>query len=350
MRSDVDLRLLLTSLRRLALTPYFDHHVLEYSNHLCRVIDFALKANPAVPEPALRRLASIVWTAHKYLSGSISREAPYEVQYCLELALKDWAKKQCIITTGLLDGPYEYHFYQLDPWHQVRVLFPNFDAQGFDRSLVLVGLPRLYQHKPIFCIPLYHELGHFVDRHWGVTNLIAIWTVSGVGLTRGISLSQPHWAEHFADLFAACYVGSASVGVLETIAPHNPASVTHPATVDRMSLVKNFLNGIPDLRIDVVRSALNMLTAPPLVLKYVAPNISTVFDDLRPAHITSPEELHGLFDAAWAYFSTSAANPISIWTGRDLDIEDLEKIVNDLTEKSIRNYSIRELWSVHAHP
>jgi hypothetical protein len=350
LRAEIDLYLLRTSLRNLALTPYFSTHVLSYSDHLCRVIDYALTVNPTPPETSLRRLSHFIWQAHQYLAGSISKEAPYEVQFCLERALTEWAKKPCIITTGLLDAELNYHFNAFDPWAEVRALFPHFDTQGFDRVLVLIGLPRLYRHKPLFCIPLYHELGHFVDRHWGITPFIHLRSVQNNGSYLGISLSPPHWAEHFADLFAACYVGQSSTGLLQALGPNNQANATHPATADRIDLVQKFISGAQDPRLDVIRNVLQQISAPALKVRHKVPDLADSYDDLRPLTIDSEEYLHGLFEASWNYFSACEVKPDSPWTSRPLDLAELEKVVNDLTEKSIRNFSVKKMWSVNATP
>jgi hypothetical protein len=344
LRADVNLRLLQSSLTSLAATPYFSREVLRFSDYLCGVIEHALSRVPPTPDPTLRSLASFIWFAHQYLSGSISRESPYEIQFCLEAALKEWAKKECIITTALLDRPYDFHFLPADPWQDIRALFPNFDTANFDPVLVLMGLPRLYKHKPVFCIPLYHELGHFVDRHWGVTNFVLLRTLTGA-LGSPVRLTAKHWAEHFSDLFAACYVGFSSVDCLKMISPNDPASPTHPATADRFALVKAFLAGESDPRIEAIQSSLKVLGAPPLAIRFIQPNIDDSFDDLRPGRLNSISELHGLFESAWAYFLRVAGLPVAPWSGRPTKIDELERIVNDLTEKTIRNFAVQRMWT-----
>lgn len=348
MRPDVDLALLRASLRSLSLTPYFNKDVLRYSNQLSRVIDYALDLGPLVPEPILRSLAELVWIGHQYLSGSTSKEAPYEVQFCLERALNDWAKKKCIITTGLTGRPFDYHFFNLDPWQQIRAMFPGFNIQLFDAGLILIGVPRLYRHKPVFCIPLYHELGHFIDLHWGVSNLTVLRSLQAPGSVPNLSL--PHWAEHFADLFSACYVGPAGTGVLTMIADHHPSSTTHPATRDRSELVRKFLAGEYDPRLEALQQSLKLLSAPALVTRYTSTSLIDAFSDLRPVSILNEPQLHGMFADAWDYFVQSSSSQTSIWTGRPTDVEEVQRIVNDLAEKSIRNYSIKTLWDANATP
>jgi hypothetical protein len=291
-----------------------------------------------------------VWQAYQYLAGSISSEAPYEVQYCLEAALREWAKKDCLITTGFTYGPLAYHFNGLDPWKEVKALVPSFSAQHFDRVLVLIGVPRLYRHKPIFCIPLFHELGHFVDRHVGVVAYIRLNALQQGGSFNQVTLPPLHWAEHFADLFAACYVGRSSTGLLEAVVPNAPANQTHPASKDRIDLVEKFVNGISDPRLTAFEIALKNLGAPALKIRHTVPNLTSAYNDVRPVDIKSAAELHGLFDAAWSYFSVNESKPVSPMTNVAMSVEQFERTVNDLTEKSIRNYSTKEMWKAHAAP
>lgn len=342
MHPSVDLRLVLTSLRQLSATPYFNPRVREYSNNLCRAIVFALSADPGPPPPTLRALAQAVWLGHAYLSGSISREAPYEVQFCLSRALEPWAKKECLMTTALRQGQHDFHFYDADPWLLIQRTMPGFDTCGFDPTLVLIGLPRLYRHKPIFSIPLYHELGHFVDRHWGITALTALLAAQRDSLA---AIPQSHWGEYFADIFAAMYVGDACVKVLQMIAPDHVPSSSHPATKDRTGMVESFLNNRPDDRLSALQASLQSLGAPLLQIRFEIPNINAEFDDLRPYALNSDRQLHGLLRAAWGYFERSLSGGVSTWPPQYVRPEDRERIINDLTEKSIRNYAIRRMWS-----
>ena len=219
MRPRVDLRLISGSLQQLSATPYFDARLHQYSESLRAAIDFALKSNPPLPDASLSILTRVVWRAHQYLAGSISREAPYEVKLCLSKALADWIQKECLITTALVDEPHGFHFLRADPWSILKSVVPSFPVGAFDPILVLIGVPRLYKHKPLFCIPLYHELGHFIDQHYGVSDFVVL--NNSPPLNFPSQSWQSHWAEHFADLFAACYVGMASVQVLEALAPNH---------------------------------------------------------------------------------------------------------------------------------
>ncbi|TIX42704.1 MAG: hypothetical protein E5V40_05905 [Mesorhizobium sp.] len=78
--------------------------------------------------------------------------------------------------------------------------------------------------------------------------------------------------------------------------------------------------------LDMFQEALSKLGLPPLRQRFKVPSIESAFDDIRPHVVEEAAELHGLMAAGWSYLGKI-------------------RIVNDLTEKSIRNHSIRHLWS-----
>lgn len=330
----------------MSIAPYFSQDVLEYNQNLCRAIEYALNQIPHLNDVLFRRLANIVWIAHQYLSGSVFREAPFEVQYCINMALNDWKKKPTIITTALMDEPFGYHFRGLDPWAEIKAILPNFDAQAFDRELALIGLPRLYRHKPLFCTPLYHELGHFVDKHWGITNMTKLLLPQFIGRNTHLTqINTHHWAEYFADLFAASYIGRSSVSALQIINPNSPESRTHPSNSARMLLVDEFLAGQKNPIIDSIKETLSKLGAPPLTVRYTAPDIRNDYDNLCPYVIESDKHMHGIFESANDYFLSRIQQSTCPWTNKETNLENLEKVINDLTEKSIRSYSIKKYWN-----
>ena len=233
-----------------------------------------------------------------------------------------------------------------DPWAFITTAITGFDSGGFNPLLVLVGVPRLYVHKPLYSIPLYHELGHFVDMTIGVTRLSLLISPPSSG---NVGAEQLHRQEFFADLFAACYVGRSSVAALEIIAPNAPPALTHPATQDRVRLVEDFLGGNAHATIQLFQNCLRTLTAPRLALSHTPPDLNASLDDIRPYVIKSEDELHGIFESGWNYLNAALDHRTPPWSAA-LPDADVERIINDLIEKSIRNHSIVERWSNGTSP
>ena len=259
------------------------------------------------------------------------------MEYCLKAILPHWVKRESLITTAITAGQ-DFHFLPADPWAFIKKTITGFDTGGFDPLLVLIGVPRLYAHKPLYCTPLYHELGHFVDMTLGVTRLSLL-----IDRPAHVALIA-HRHEHFADLFAACYVGRASVAPLKTIAPNAPASPTHPSTNDRVAVVEDFLKGNPSQIFQLFQQCVSNLNAPALTVMHDAPDLRTPLDDIRPYVIQSERELHGIFESGWNYLADALDQHVPAWS-TSLPDADIERIINDLIEKSIRNHSILERWS-----
>jgi len=158
-------------------------------------------------------------------------------------------------------------------------------------------------------------------------------------------IERNHRKEYFCDLFGATYAGNASVEALQTIAPSAPASDTHPATADRVRSVDEFLSGRTTPLIDVFQQALAQQQKPPLCVRFRLPTLSTCFDDLRPYQVADEQEIHGALGAAWDYLASCLDHRRAPWiSGATADAE-IERVANDLTEKTLRNASIRERWS-----
>jgi hypothetical protein len=337
LRPEIDLLLIRDSLKRLNETTYFSASLHEFTNKLIDAIAHVLSNLAAYPPDLIRAFAAQMSIAQRYLEGSTTKDAPYELEFCLKSLLPRWVKRNSLITTALTSGK-DFHFFPTDPWGFITTTITGFDVNGYNPLLVLIGVPRLYVHKPLYSIPLYHELGHFVDLANSVTKLSLLLSPATY------VFDEAHRMEHFADLFAASYVGRSSVGVLETIAPGAPISRTHPATSDRVALVETFLAGKPHPIIELFQKSLKNLGLPLLSLNFDLPIILNDFNDIRPYVIQSDSQLHGLFDAGWNYLNDVLDKRSAEWS-TTLPDDEIERIVNDLVEKTIRNKSIRERWN-----
>jgi len=299
-----------------------------------------LQAQMDVLAPELTRALTMqVWSASRYLAGSVSREIPYEVVYGLDLALSDWlaSPPKYIVTTAFLAEP-NYHFEGVP--EQFYVLASSALGVNFEHRVVQVALPQLYKHLPLNNAVLYHELGHFIDEQFAVSKLMAM-----LETPQGQRISDStlnHSAEYFADLFAACYVGDAVSVMIESLAPNVGASSSHPATVDRGQVVRDFLSGCPHSRVTLCNAALAVLNLPQLGKRFSEPDISGCFDNVRPYQLQSRAEVHGLLLTGQQYLTQRLSDLTGLWT--TVSEGDAIRMINDLVEKSLRNWMILERW------
>src|SRR5262245_3912385 len=150
-------------------------------------------------------------------------------------------------------------------------------------------MPRLYRHHPLRCVPLYHELGHFIDLRYGVvTRALLLKPVDqNPALTASIpsewasSLARAeleyvvanHLREFFSDLFGASYCGSAYREFMNEVFPDAGASPTHPAMKDRLDILNAFVADQPHPIIEALSVALSALVLPSLVKRFQSPNV-----------------------------------------------------------------------------
>jgi len=328
-----NLNILKQQLLELSRTPYFSASLDKYVRSLIDIVDILLTHFDKIPIQASRNIIEHLWIATRFLIGSTTKQIPYEIVYCLKSALSNWNTRKCLITTALLD---ELNFFFLinDPTKIIK-LFLGIDLS---EGLIQIALPRLYRHKPLYTVPLYHELGHFIDQEFNITK---------IALLQHEELrkkhTQPHLAEFFADLFSSCYTGFANRTFLSEIAPDNPDSQTHPSTKSRLALMQSFLSREDTEITNCLNKTLSNLTLPNLTIKHTTPDIFSDFSNIRPYDIRSAEELHGIMAAGWNFLINIQKKPAKSWQNFTDEFE-TERIVNDLVEKSIRNYMIKQKW------
>lgn len=339
MHPRTDLALLYESLSQLSTTPYFNRALERQVIALAGLIDHVLKQSPPYDDKIIRDVVDKVWTTHRYLQGSTTKESPYEIEYCLRSAISDWLPGEHLLTTALTEER-DFHLNYGDPWDYVATTITGF-TQIPDSRLIFVGVPRLYKYLPLFCSALFHELGHFVDLTYGLTQAtMLLYPAPKPSLQEVL---EQHRREYFADIFAASYVGRAISESLMSISPSAKMSFSHPATDTRLQFIETFLTGEAHEEIDMWRDVLSRLQLPSLVPRFELPEIQPAFDDIRPVSINGNAELFGLFPAGWSYMTNAVHGSGPEWVRGASPIE-VVRIVNDLTEKSIRNASIRKLW------
>lgn len=315
----------------LSRTPHFNSSQDAYLQRLIEVIGRVVTDYETLPHDVSRQILIIVWRATKYLNGNTLNETPYEVVYSLSRALKDWTTAPSAITTALLED-LQYHFDPLDPAHVIRLVVDSV----FDVELIQIALPKLYRHRPIYNVALYHELGHYLDKRFQIVSMSLL-------LRPQTDKSDPLYRrEFFSDLIAASYTGRAIIRLLEHIAPDATDDKEHPATSRRIRNIEDFLAGKSNEYIDIYQSALAGLSLAPLTVRYATPDVARCFDNMRPYAIKSEKELHGILDAGWEYLARAHQKDHSPW--KELEEHEIDRIINDLIEKSVRNWMITEKW------
>ncbi len=304
---------------------------------------------------------NFIFTSLEFLKDSTLNSIPFEVVSCLNLAMADWIdEKEYIIVTSLNNNINSFSY---DP----TLALQDFLYQSiltdygitFEKKLVQINLPLILSKDYFSSVVLYHELGHFVDLKLVISQKIALHIATLPGTEKNKLLSfipfvnqinllnygilMPHIAEYFCDLFASQYIGFTSNHYLKYLTKNsNNTSQTHPSTISRIIMVEDFINGRTNYLLDII-SKFTKDNGKELKIRYNEIN-SDDFYKFLPLDITSPTELHGIFNYGWNVYLDEWNKFETLSNISGLTSNQTYKIVNNLMEKSIGNYFINEDW------
>lgn len=288
----------------------------------------------------------------EFLEDSILNSIPFETIFCLKKALLDWIPPNTSfeIVTSLKN---EYSFkHTLSCDEVLYILMDDIYSVKFENRLIQITVPKHEANNYLFNVALYHELGHFIDRKFGITNSFVDKYYSSLNSDDLERQYRNHFSEYFADLFATQYVGKAIAEYLDYYGENQGESETHPSIYDRLGVIDSFVDGEGLLSSDMDMEGLieeevvqklvsysNEKMGIELKVRYSKEEISyNDFENFIPPIITSATELHGIFDIGWdIWFYSCMYYP-------NLSLEKIYTIINNLIEKSISNYMVMEEW------
>jgi hypothetical protein len=362
-----NLRLLLLQLDRLAETPYFSPRLDRYIEDLREATRAAIAKistdPPSLNEKLAREILENIWQLTQFLTGSTTKQIPYEVVYAIERAAEEWTSGGLLVTTAIVQDAGFFFQGGRESFFKLVETELGIKIQG---RPVQIALPYIYRHKPLFCSPLFHELGHYVDNAREVvgTTMLRFPPEAGPdlpsidGMAKAPSMNETekkiwlkvvkaHRQEYFADLFSASYVGRAGQEFLQQFCPEDEVTHTHPASADRFALLDDFLEGRPNPIIDMFQTTLTQLELPPLARRFDTVALEHSLGNVRPFDVSSDRTLFGLFESGWDFLMRQWNAGAGDW--EHIAQDDRVDVVNDLIEKSIRNRMIREAWDAAAH-
>lgn len=354
-------------LDELAETPYFSADLDSFINQLREILDRLLAKleppSPSIDLEVARLIGHNVWELTQFLTGSTTKQVPYEVVYAIERAAAQWTHRRLLITTAIVQ---EANFFFKGGSQGFFGVVESELGVTIDAEPVQIALPYIYRHKPLFCIPLFHELGHYVDVANDIIkttllqspddqgpDLPELKTGGEIGALDGeermlwAEIVEAHRREYFADVFSASYVGYAAREFLVQFCGDEPVAKSHPSTKARFAVMDDFLNGRPNAIVDMFQAALRARGLGALDKRYAASDANTTFASVRPCLPKSDKEVFGLFQDGWTFLHRTWATRSPNYAS--LAEAEVERVVNDLTEKSIRNRIVTEDWDATAH-
>lgn len=269
---------------------------------------------------------------------------PYEILSCLEIALHDWIiQDNFIIVTSLSNRSADFYFEgESSEFFQNLndIILKKYNLTITNR-LIKIVLPKVLSRDYLAIVVLYHELGHFIDTELHISEKI-IKNKYGYksSYTEQEVEEYNHFMEYFADLFAAQYINNASNLYLNYIAFNNPDCHTHPSTIKRIEMVNSFLSGVYVQEIIEINAALLGSGCEEFIIRHKEIDINkSDFLNLIPQKIKNNQELHYIFKLGWDFWNTSDSNFL-----RKFKLRQKYHVINNLIEKSISNYTVKQKW------
>ncbi|MDO4245105.1 MAG: hypothetical protein Q4C89_03690 [Deinococcus sp.] len=274
------------------------------------------------------------------------------MEYLLQLSLNLFIKQDAVIITAFTNNNTSFYFSNINVISEIKSLLPDIKLTSEDIPIIQIAMPSFYSKNALYMIPMYHELGHFIDRQFSISEYMLLTAnptvISYLDLPQEFNdLSQDgrnfvlrhHFSEYFCDTFAACFVGETITDFLFELGASDLDSATHPATSKRSEHVKNFLSSRETPLTSFLNEAISALGMQKLNTFFSAPDIVTHLNETVTFPIKSTEEAHGTLVSYWGFLKRAY---------RDTDLKNYSqvfRVTNDLVIKSIRNFSIRERWS-----
>ncbi len=289
-----------------------------------------------------KKYVDFIYSHLTFLDFSTLTVIPYELVSCLEQALEEWIPNgNYIVVTSLESDLLSYMVngaYALD-----EPLFLEIETRyniSFENRLIQIMLPKHYVRDYLVNVVLYHELGHFIDYKYSISEL----TVTKKYLRSNLSRDEfehltNQYMEYFADIFAAQYVAASSNHFLNYIAHKHPKSFTHPATDDRIKMVEDFLSGTKN---DIIHDLEVTLGAVSPIKNFAFRSVNldnNDFFNLIPMELNE-NEIHSVFVLGWDIWLDNTSE-----LRTKFDSFTAYKIINNLIEKSLSNHFVNKHWN-----
>jgi hypothetical protein len=365
------------SLQRTKNNQYSDWEKQDYQAQLVKLYEQVVQQTqrqPAMSDAFIfetKHTLDFIYKSLEFLDSSTLNLIPYETVEGLKLALRDWTKdgELFIIVTSLIN---QIDGFSFDPaLVEVDQRYDEFREKHnvlFNSRLVQINIPKALSRDYLASVVHYHELGHFVDTKYAITESISreIATQSRHYLAIYTDLIQYfptltelhysvadqqyvlayHLGEYFCDLFASQYVGASLDKYLLYLTENQDTyQLTHPASVNRSRVVNDFLAGRSNPVVDLINDALSQILDHKLAVCFDTVPPDDLYRFLPPV-IETDRQLHGLLPLAW-----------SVWQGdwspfqqtmrmnQPLEADRVYTVLNNLIEKAIGNYIVTKKWT-----
>lgn len=340
----------------LAKNQYDTQKLDEYVEDLRKLLDYVNKYDYSnisdSEEIGLREALNLLSHSIAYLQTTTKEDLTSEIFSCLRLVLKDWipaeADKYVIVCS---QGDYSIMCNEyLEPAYEH---VEKFYKIPFRRKLISINTPLYRKSDFLFNSVLYHEIGHFIDNYYHITDRMMQQFVSTGKVVpqqsdyfNGIDFSKPgniNWKkvycylrEYFADIFAAQYIGKTVYSYLLYVNPKGVGTETHPSSEDRIRIVNDFVdnNSASIELLECIKDATRLSSKKELEKRDEEIDI-TPFLSLNIAYPTNPKQLHNIFQQIWDLWINQRNDFVKV-NEIPLSNAEIYQHINDLTAATIQ--------------
>ncbi len=275
----------------------------------------------------------IVFYSVEFLDYKNESDIPKRLIFCLNKLLDEWipgGTDDYFIVVSYNKSPSEFYVRaaEQDQLRAIKLRLKLLFNIDYSQSLIQISKPRYLANNYLSSTPLYHELGHFIDKNYQIVKILS----RELGST---PRETNHFKEFFADLFAAQYIGRSAVAPLDE--SKTTESNTHPSNALRVEVVNTFIEGTGSPVCMTIINELNRIThirtGKNLQIRYENLNDKeNPFITLIPRAIKEPTKIHTLFNLGWQHWM----NPNSVIRTKYPKYADCSYAVNNLIKDSIR--------------
>lgn len=249
------------------------------------------------------RLAlDIVFYGVEFLDYKNENEIPKKLIFCLNKVLDEWITNGTdnyfiVVSYNRTSDNFFIRAYDQGQLTGLKLLFKSLFNIEYSQSLIQISKPKFLADDYLSCIPLYHELGHFVDKNYQIT-----FNFSREPIFASYGISEIHFSEFFADLFAAQYIGKSAVAPLDETKTNS--APTHPSNAKRVEVVNTFVagTGSPECMniVNELKRVALLRTGRELKIRHEnLTDEENPFITLTPKVFSGPQKLHSLFNCGW---------------------------------------------------
>lgn len=261
----------------------------------------------------------------EFLDFKSKKEIPYKLIQCLNLILEDWIDDKHLFTIAFSSNSKNLTDYYTPVITETTLKSLNHVTESlglnfvYEYGLIQISQPRFFINDFLSSIPTYHELGHFIDNNYGISEHASSKLPKNLSkhpIVNSEKQRKDYLAEHFANIFAAQYLAELIIEKINFTSfggKNDQEYSAHPSIEKRISIINTFLtNSGPDEDLEIInqlkestkiKTGMKSFERELINRKIELTQNPFMLD--KKVKLNASEELHSLFIEGWNSFYNS---------------------------------------------